>query len=202
MLVDIATFELKQKWDFRTSSSQRVFGAMVETVRELGYRVEVDEPFRLERSPVSDNITLKAEASGEKRMSEHYSWSQGAWGIASMAIGLIILIYSVSADTGTAGLIMLPVGIVLVLIGVAVSVTGLQTRKLFLVVKLDGTARGTGADPTDVIADVRVIAGASPGFQVGGTAIGGNLVCQPYEGALKKDFKRLANSIDSLLLTF
>ena len=63
--MDIASSGLRQKWDFQTGSPQHVFGAIVEAIKELGYRVEVNEPFRLEQSPVSDNITLKAQASGE-----------------------------------------------------------------------------------------------------------------------------------------
>lgn len=200
--MDIAACKFRRIWDFRTGSPQRVFGAIVEAVSDLGYSVEVDEPFSLEQSPVSDNITLKGQASGDKRMSERYNWSQGAWAIGSVAAGLIILVYSVLVVTGTFGLIMLPFGFVLLLVGAALAVTAVQTRKLFLIVMLDGKARWNNSEATDLIADVRVVAGASPGFLAGGMEIDGEGICQPYEGVLKKDFAELENSIESILQSF
>jgi hypothetical protein len=200
--VDVAACSIKHVWDVRTGSPQRIFGAIVKAVGDLGYGIELDEPFSLEQSPVSDKITLRGQASGGKRMSERYNWSQGIWAIGAVAAGLIMLAYSLLADSGTSGLIMLPFGIVLLLFGTALAVTAVQTRKLFLIVLFEGKALRSSSHAANIIADVRIIAGATPGFLAAGMEIDGRGICQPYEGVLKKDFAELENSIESILQLF
>ena len=135
-------------------------------------------------------------------MSERYSLNQGVWAIVSVAAGLIVLLYAILVDTGTLGILMLPFGIVLLLVGAALAVTGVQTRQLHLVVMMEGKAHRGGSGGMNVIADVRVFAGATPGLQVGGADINQKGICQPYEGVLRKDFADLENTIEDILQSF
>jgi hypothetical protein len=71
-----------------------------------------------------------------------------------------------------------------------------------MVIMLEGKAHRGRADAMNVIADVRIVAGATPGFQVGGTEIDQEGICQPYESVLKKDFADLESSIEDILQSF
>ena len=87
----------------------------------------------------------------------------------------------------------------LLLVGVALAVTAVQTRKLYLVVMIEGKAQRIGFDSTDIIADVYVVAGATMVFMAGGTEIKGKGICQPYHGILREDLTELENNIENIL---
>ena len=64
---------------------------------------------------------------------------------------------------------------------------------------IEGKAQGNRSNNIDIIDDVYIVAGATPGFIAMGTEIDGEGICKPYEGVLSKDFTELENNIENIL---
>ncbi len=99
---------------------------------------------------------------------------------------------------------LIVVGLVLILVGTAAAATGFQSRKQFLLVTIQGSARKEGSrrahspDTSDMVADIRVVAGTRTILFAGGTAIAGGLA-PPRTDLLEKDFSEFRKTLGSML---
>jgi hypothetical protein len=202
--MDVLACPLRHQWDLTTRTPHRLFEALKSLAETLGYKVDVSDPFQMEQSSISEAATVTARFSAERQVTERYNKAQGALGALSLAVALAFLALGSMGTIEWPNVMLIVVGLVLVLVGAAAVATGFQSRKQFLFVTIQGSARRAGGrrarspDTSDMVADIRVAAGTSTALFAGGTEIEGGLAPPPAD-LLVKDFSEFRRTLESML---
>ena len=197
--MDVMECPLRHQWDLRTRSPHRLFADLTGAVEDLGYRVEVSEPFQVEESSISESAAVRAHFSAERLMGQRFVRAQGGLGALSLVVGIALLALGFMEPILVADAVLIAAGIILLMLGLGMVATAFQSRKQFLVVMMLGAARRVeGPGLGDIIADVRVVAGTNTALFAGGTEIGGGLA-RPRVQKLEKGFTEFRNSVEEIL---
>jgi hypothetical protein len=202
--MDVEACLLRHHWNLRARSPHTLFGDLRGVVEELGYKVNVSEPFQVEESAISDEATLKGQFEAQRQVGERFVRAQGGLGALSLLVAFALLGLGFMGPIEVADGVVIGVGFVLIMAGVALVATAFQSRTQLLVVVIEGRGRRpethqrNGFGATDIVADVRIVAGTSTALFAGGTEIEGPLALQRAD-ILDRDFKAFRDGVDDML---
>lgn len=205
--MDISAYSQQQKWDLKTRSPQKVFAAIRDAIADMGYEVEVTEPFRLEQSAISDTASLEAQAVGKKQMNERYNWRQALWAIVPLATVAVLFVFGFAGDIQSTDVVMILSGFVLTIPVIALLATAFQSQTQYLTVTLEGETHKPAhdgeqaAETVSLIADVHIMAVASTALFAGGDRIS-DKVWRPDNQVLEADFNEIKDRFEGILPSF